>query len=276
MDDYEYSDETSSPDSQKQPQSIGQFNNPEVDLPTLCQQQKGEIQTLKQQLQQKSKELEDLTRLIRKYTNIIPELKAAVGPSSTDQVKDRSPPKPLDQSGADFWDSHLDRKETNNFSFEDIASKGLWILSSSTQHTGTQKNTKLQELQKAGIRGKGKADKKPESLPPLKSAEITETPPPNKSKLREIYKPAEPTKALISKSPIDLKPSISPDSDLAPSSKKRQSRGIKKNEPEGVESVLNRQIPAGTKRENPNHVKPPKQEKTGHRKALSMAERIKN
>lgn len=66
-----------------------------------------------------------------------------------------SPPKPphVPIPGADFWDNHLEGNEGNDYSFEDIAAKGLWILSSATDRPtpGSQPLPKPQESHPSAV-----------------------------------------------------------------------------------------------------------------------------
>ena len=104
----------------------GDSSRSPADFEAICARQQDEIESLKELLQSKDKELESLNRILQKYANIIPELR------NTLQKPD------LDAGGnkkiEDFWD--VDGTDSTQVNFEDIASKGLWILSSVQQSKG--------------------------------------------------------------------------------------------------------------------------------------------
>jgi hypothetical protein len=99
---------------------------PEADLASLCEEQKHQIEALQEQLKAKDAELQQLRR------------------TSNAKVESPSPPKPqmrvtkqeipkVSAAGAEFWDSHLESNEGSDYSFDDIAAKGLWILTSASE-----------------------------------------------------------------------------------------------------------------------------------------------
>lgn len=155
-----------------------------TDLESLCSRQHDEIQSLKSILQAKDLELESLNRILQKYANIIPELKTVRKTPGIDST--------FDKSEGDFWDSHEETAAQVNF--DEIASKGLWIMSSVQQTNGL---TELARL----ARNKGRVERKKAESVPLEEKQGRRG-----LKLGELLRPAGPVRSLAKRStniPID-------------------------------------------------------------------------
>jgi len=146
------------------------------DLESLCARQHDEIDSLKSLLQAKDRELESLNRVLQKYATIIPELRTlrkSPGVEST-----------MQKSGGDFWESH----EEAQVNFEEIASKGLWIMSSAQQ---TNAPTGLARL--GGYRDR--VDRRKADSVPLETKEEKQG---RKAlKLGELIRPAGPVRGFV-------------------------------------------------------------------------------
>lgn len=95
-------------------------------LAALCEEQKRQIEALQEQLKAKDVELQQLRKTSKAQVE---------SPSpSKPQMRVTQPEMPkANTAGAEFWDSHLESNEGSDYSFEDIAAKGLWILTSASE-----------------------------------------------------------------------------------------------------------------------------------------------
>lgn len=111
-----------------------------TELARICEEQKKRIEVLERQLREKDKELQTL----RKQPSPA-KPNPFFEPFSAPQAV-----FPAHVSGSEFWDNHLENSEGNDYSFEDIAAKGLWILTSGTDRKSvlTQAPRKLIESQR--------------------------------------------------------------------------------------------------------------------------------
>lgn len=80
----------------------------------LCREQREEILSLKQQITDRNKELAALTKVISKYSAVLPEFSAF------------SACKP---TGNDLWTPLFPQSSQVSVSFSEIAAKGLWVTS---------------------------------------------------------------------------------------------------------------------------------------------------
>lgn len=100
------------------------------DLKRVCEEQRQKIVALERKLKEKESEVNTLNTALRKYS--YKEVhRGNPGFAITPQAK----PVPV---ASDFWDSHVEGGEGTDFTFEDIAAKGLWILSSERQPMASQ------------------------------------------------------------------------------------------------------------------------------------------
>jgi hypothetical protein len=167
----DYSDDSSDPSSKPQ-------HPRHPDLESLCSRQHDEIESLKTLLQAKDQELESLNRILQKYANIIPELKTVRKTPGVEST--------FDKSEGDFWDSHEEAAAQVNF--DEIASKGLWIMSSVQQTNGLNDYTRL-------ARNKGRVDRKKAESVPLEEKQGRRG-----LKLGELIRPAGPVRSLAKRS----------------------------------------------------------------------------
>ena len=165
----DYFDDSSDPSSKSHPPR-------HPDLESLCSRQHDEIESLKTLLQAKDQELESLNRILQKYANIIPELKTVRKTPGVEST--------FDKSEGDFWDSH--EEATAQVNFDEIASKGLWIMSSVQQTNGDL--TRL-------ARNKGRVDRKKAESVPLEEKQGRRG-----LKLGELIRPAGPVRTLAKRS----------------------------------------------------------------------------
>ena len=94
-------------------------------LAALCEEQKRQIEALQEELKAKDVELTQL----RKTSKV-----QAESPSPAKLLRVSQPDLPkANAAGAEFWDSHLESNEGSDYSFDDIAAKGLWILTSASE-----------------------------------------------------------------------------------------------------------------------------------------------
>lgn len=162
----------------------------ETDLQTICEQQREEIAELQRKLQERERELQELNSILGKYSSIIPELKALSRVLSGQAGESAEGSK---ESAVDFWDTHLDKGGARNVNFEDIASKGLWIMSSSAQPSNLPKT--IDQRRALVPRSKPLEDRKrTESMPTNPSIDPDQTPGRRVLKLRQLMKPAGPLK----------------------------------------------------------------------------------
>lgn len=151
------------------------FHPRHSDLEAVCARQHDEIESLKTLLQAKDRELESLNRILQKYANIIPELRT--------QRKVPGVESTMDKSEGDFWESH----EEAQVNFEEIASKGLWIMSSAQQ---TNAPTGL--ARQGGYRNR--VDRRKAESVPLETKEEKQGR--RVLKLGELIRPAGPVRSL--------------------------------------------------------------------------------
>jgi hypothetical protein len=89
----------------------------------LCLEQREEILSLKHKLAERAKQLASLSKLISKYSAVIPELaKLQLSLQTTNSV--------VNSPGNEYWSQHFPSAPGSNLSFGEIAAKGLWVTSS--------------------------------------------------------------------------------------------------------------------------------------------------
>lgn len=98
----------------------------EESLAALCEEQKRVIEKLQEELKAKETELQQFRRDSKREKEMQSPIKP---PARTAQPVVAKP----NAGGAEFWDSHLESHEGSEYSFEDIAAKGLWILTSGSE-----------------------------------------------------------------------------------------------------------------------------------------------
>lgn len=101
----------------------------EGELTRVCEEQRRQIADLESKLREKESEVVNLNTVLRQYSTKGPLTRLNPFIAISSPPKQPNPPIP----GADFWDHHLEANEGNDYSFDDIAAKGLWILSSATE-----------------------------------------------------------------------------------------------------------------------------------------------
>ena len=89
----------------------------------LCLEQREEILSLKHKLAERAKELAGVTKLICKYSAVIPELaKLQLSLQSTNSA--------VNCTGYEYWSLHFPSVPGSTLSFREIAAKGLWVTDS--------------------------------------------------------------------------------------------------------------------------------------------------
>ena len=85
----------------------------------LCRDQREEILSLKQRIADRDKQLAVLTKLVRKYSAVLPEFPSL---------------PPSNPTGNDFWSPLFPHSSQASLSFSEIAAKGLWVTASKPPH----------------------------------------------------------------------------------------------------------------------------------------------
>jgi hypothetical protein len=102
-----------------------------------------------------------------------------------------SPPKQPNHPlpGADFWDHHLEANEGNDYSFDDIAAKGLWVLSSATDRPIIASQTTRKPIERQRTIHEELQRRKPTPYhPPVKSSPLREVSK-ERGSYRDLVKP---------------------------------------------------------------------------------------
>ena len=171
------------PENEATDSTSGAYLHRKTDLESICQQQKDEIVSLQSKIREKDRQLDELTKILRKYASIIPELKAINRKTKGEEETDGEKPG----FGVDFWDSNVERGETT-VNFEEIASKGLWIMSSSVQPPILDPKSHQNRSKIAGNH------KRTESVPINAPEEVESTPGRRNFRLKQLIRPAGPVK----------------------------------------------------------------------------------
>ena len=142
----------------------------EEELHRVCEEQRLKIENLETKLREKESEVVSLNSVLRQYSS--KEQLSRLNPLFAVAAPAKQLHVPI--PGADFWDNHLEGNEGNDYSFEDIAAKGLWILSSATERPalGSQTLRKPLESQPSAVHRRKPTPYHP--APPAKSSPVQE------------------------------------------------------------------------------------------------------